>query len=86
MFLRQFITLLFTVLQFLILVRVIMSWVNPYPRYDNPIMSFVWQVTEPILGPLRRVATFGMVDLSPFIALIGLQVIESFLLRFISRL
>jgi YggT family protein len=84
MFLRTFVSLLFQILQFAVLLRVIMSWVSPYPNYNNPIMSIIWQVTEPILAPIRRFATFGMVDMSPFIALIGLQVIESFIMRFLS--
>jgi YggT family protein len=50
----------------LILVRVVFSWVSPYP--NNSVYRFVFRVTEPILGPVRRrlPAVSGM-DLSPLV-------------------
>jgi YggT family protein len=49
-----------------ILVRVVFSWISPYP--NNSVYRFVVQVTEPILGPVRRrlPAVSGM-DLSPLV-------------------
>ncbi len=74
---------LLQVLFFLILARVIMSWIplftqKPLP-YDNPIVRFVHQVTEPLLSPIRRFAMIGMIDLSPLVLIIVLQVITSVL-------
>ena len=37
----------------IIVVRALLSWVNP-DRY-NPIVRFLYQVTEPVLRPIRRV-------------------------------
>ncbi|MDE2969017.1 MAG: YggT family protein, partial [Chloroflexota bacterium] len=54
---------------FVIFIRSILSWfpMSPY----NPIKSALDQITEPVLGPLRRyLPTFGMLDLSPMIAII----------------
>lgn len=81
MFLETFIVLLFQILQFAILIRVIMTWVSPNPRRDNPLIDFLWQITEPILAPIRRFGTFGMLDLSPIIALILLRLVEQFILQ-----
>ena len=66
-----------------ILIRVLLSWlpmagirIDPY----NPIIQFLFQVTDPILEPLRRYTTIGMIDLSPIVALIGLGFIERILI------
>ena len=62
-----------------IFVRVILSWFPISP--DSPLASvyrFVYAVTEPVLGPIRRVmpgvGVGGMgLDFSPIIVLLGLQ-------------
>lgn len=59
---------------FAIFIRSIMSWfpISPY----NPIRVALDQITEPVLGPLRRyLPTFGMLDLSPMVAIITIIVI-----------
>jgi len=86
MFLQSFIVLLFRILQFAIFLRIILSWVSPVPRHGSPIHDILWQITEPILGPLRRYTTFGMIDLSPLVALVGMQIIEGFLLQLVARI
>jgi YggT family protein len=62
-----------------ILARVILSWlpmagvrIDPY----NPLIRFLFRITDPILEPIRRFATFGMVDFSPIVALILLEVVR----------
>ena len=60
---------------FTILIRVIMSWVNPNP--NNPIYIVLAQLTEPLLRPVRRIIPImGGFDLSPLVVLILLQVIS----------
>ncbi|HEV2966720.1 MAG TPA: YggT family protein [Candidatus Dormibacteraeota bacterium] len=50
----------------LILVRVVFSWTNPYP--NNSVYRFVYQVTEPILAPVRhRLPPMSGMDLSPLV-------------------
>jgi YggT family protein len=64
-----------------LLVRVIMSWVPPTPGTTYAqIYSFVWNVTEPVLGPVRRALPpmrVGMMalDLSPLIVIVGGQLL-----------
>ena len=67
--------------------RVILSFVipmagsNPHPILIS-INRVVNQITEPILGPIRRVLpTFGMFDFSPMVALVILWVIRTVLER-----
>ena len=82
-FLRFFIPLLFNLCSFLILARVLLSWVNVNP--SNPIVLFIYGVTEPILQPLRKVLpAIGTMDISPIAALILLQILESLIMSVIN--
>ena len=54
----------------LILVRVVFSYISPYP--NNAVYRFVFQVTEPILGPVRRrLPPISGIDLSPLVVTLG---------------
>ena len=70
----NFLQLLAFVLWLLLITRVVMSWTNP--RGGGGLTAFVYQVTEPILAPIRRVLppTAG-VDWSPLVAMLILGVI-----------
>ncbi len=75
--LANFIGLLINALTFAILGRVVMSWVTmfaPTSPAVQAINQLLYQATEPVLAPLRRVIpSMGMFDLTPMIALILLQ-------------
>ena len=74
----RLVQLFFQLLNLAILARVLLLWINVNP--NNPAVSFLYQVTEPILGPLRRyIPPLGMIDITPIIAIILLQVVEQFL-------
>lgn len=80
-----FVSILARVLNLAILARVLLSWI-PLDR-DNAIVRIVYDVTEPILGPIRRVLPpLGGLDLSPIVALILIQVLERVLLTIIAGL
>jgi YggT family protein len=75
------ISLAFQLLQFLILIRVLLSWVNTNPyrsRIDHPAVRLLYQITDPVLEPLRRLIppVGGTVDISPVVALIGLEIVR----------
>lgn len=76
-----FIQLLAYLLWFLLLARVVMSWTNP--RGGGGLVAFVYQATEPILSPIRRLLppTAG-IDWSPLIAILLLGVV----LRVVTRI
>lgn len=63
----------------IVIVRALLSWVNPDPR--NQVVIFLRRMTDPVLYfirrniPLPRIA----VDLSPIILLIGLMLIDTFI-------
>jgi YggT family protein len=78
-FLITFVELFFRILQFAILVRVLLSWINPNPYH--PLVQILYQITDPILVPIRRIIPpFGMLDLSPIVAFIVLDILERVIL------
>ncbi len=79
--LAQAVELILTVYYWLILVRALISWVNPDPW--NPIVKFLERATEPVLAPIRRaIPAFNVgIDLSPLIAFMILLFLKSFLVR-----
>lgn len=73
-FAYAFVEVLANALTLAIFVRVILSWI----RVELPLGlgPFVFSVTEPILGPIRRaLPAMGGMDFSPFLALLLLQYI-----------
>ncbi len=73
-FLRVFVQLLVTVLFVIVTGRVQISWVNP--SFQGPVARFLFETTEPLLAPIRRLLPqTGMVDLSPMILGIALLIL-----------
>ena len=72
---------IFAILDLFVWARVILSWV-PHNQY-NEITRTVYNLTEPLLRPLRDlIPTSSMgIDISPFILLLALNMAESFALR-----
>ena len=73
--LYNFIDILFTLLELSIFARVLLSWfrLSPY----HPVVNFIYQITEPILRPLRNIIPpLGMLDISPIVALILIYIIR----------
>ncbi len=67
--------ILFTTYTFMLLLRVFGSW---FPRFaQSAFMRFIASYTDPYLNVFRRVIPpIGMMDLSPMIAFISLQLIQ----------
>jgi YggT family protein len=80
-FIEAFINVLAGALTLAIFVRVILSWI-PNARLPFGLGEFVFNVSEPILAPIRRAMPFfGGIDFSPFIALVVIQLVSSVILR-----
>ncbi len=77
-FVSHFLNILSTVLYFGILARVLMSWIKVGPGSPFvPLLRLIYAITEPILGPIRRVLPkTGMFDFSPIVALLLLDLIR----------
>jgi YggT family protein len=79
-FLEAFVNVLAQALVLAIFVRVIMSWVPM--RLPLGLNELVWNVTEPVLAPIRRYMPIaGGMDFSPLIALVLIQIIASIIRR-----
>ena len=68
----------FEFLNYMILIRVFLSWFNFNPK--NKIVILIYQLTDPVLEPVRKLTSklglnVGMVDFSPIIALLFLYYI-----------
>jgi YggT family protein len=73
--------LVLTALSFAIIANAILSWL-PIDRYNNPLIRILDQIVEPILDPLRRIIPpIGMMDITPIVALIIIQVLQAILPR-----
>lgn len=70
-----------TILNWLIIIRALISWVNPDPY--NPIVQFLYKTTEPLLAPFRKlVPAYRMgLDISPIFALVFIWFLKLFLVR-----
>jgi YggT family protein len=77
---RMLVSWTFTLLKAAIVVRVISSWlpISPYSKW----VHWSYRISEPMLAPLRRVVpNLGGLDITPILAYILLNIIESFLFR-----
>lgn len=70
-----------TIYIWLIIGRALISWVNPDPY--NPIVTFLYRVTEPVLAPIRRwIPPRGMgIDISPIIVILVIYFLQMFLVK-----
>ncbi len=67
-----------TIYMWIIIISALLSWVNPDPY--NPIVRFLYSVTEPVLHPIRRRLGFSMgVDISPLIVILVIMFIKYFI-------
>lgn len=76
--LQSALSIFFQIIDFLILIRVVLSWI---PMMKNTFTELVFVLTEPILGPVRRMLRNsplggGMLDFSPVIALFLLMLVQ----------
>jgi YggT family protein len=77
-FLIYFINLLAQVITLLVIVKVILSYfMSPY----HPIRETIDRIVNPLLDPIRRVMPpTGMIDFSPLVLLVLMQILRSVLI------
>lgn len=77
---------LFNIYELILVARVLMSWI---PTLDptHPVVSFVYNVTEPVLRPIRNLMPAGlMIDFSPMIVFLFLPLVKSIVIIFLQSL
>jgi YggT family protein len=60
------------------LIYSMLSWIPNIDR-SHPAIQFLYQITEPVLDPLRRLIPplGGMIDISPMVAMIACFILSS---------
>jgi YggT family protein len=76
--LASILDLALNIYMWVIIARALLSWVNPDPY--NPIVRFLYNITEPVMGWVRRRVPliFGGLDLSPILILIAIVFLRRF--------
>lgn len=83
--LTELVDLLFKLYIYGIVIQAILSWVNPGTY--NPAVNLLHSITEPVLRPVRRLLPpLGGMDLSPLLAILGLEVLRRLILPLLSML
>ena len=70
---RNLLLAILQVYSWLLLTRVVISWLNPNPR--NELLLMVIKVTDPILKPLSGSVTLGTFDFGPILALFLIRIL-----------
>jgi YggT family protein len=66
----------------IVIISALLSFVRPDPH--NPIVQILYRLTEPALDFIRRkmpFVVFSGVDLSPLVIILGLQLLDNFMMR-----
>lgn len=60
-----------------VIIRALISWVSPDP--GNPFVRVLYEITEPVLRPIRRRLPMTGIDLSPVIVILAIMFLQRFL-------
>ena len=66
----------------IVIISALLSFVRPDPH--NPVVQILHRLTEPVLGFIRQkmpFVVFSGIDLSPLVVILGLQLIDNFMMR-----
>ncbi|MEK6775375.1 MAG: YggT family protein [bacterium] len=77
--------MIITVYIWIVIISALISWVNPDPY--NPVVRFLKGATDPVLYRIRRyLPVFGGIDFSPFVLILVLYFMDSFVVKTLSDL
>jgi YggT family protein len=76
----QILDIVLDIYKWIIIISAVISWVNPDPY--NPIVRFLYSVTNPVLRPIRRIVggRLGPIDISPIIVILAIIFVQRFLI------
>ncbi len=77
----QVLSVVFTLYMWIIIIRALLSWVNPDPY--NPIVQFLYSITEPLLYRVRQYLPGSNVgiDFAPIIVILVIMFLQTFLVQ-----
>jgi YggT family protein len=82
----QFINVVIGIYIWVVIIAALITWVQPNPY--NPIVRFLWNVTEPVYRWIRRYIPtfFGGFDIAPIILILALQFLQILINNIIAAL
>ncbi len=66
----------------IVIISALLSFVRPDP--SNPIVQTLYRLTEPVYAFIRKkipFVVFSGIDLSPLVIILGLQFLDTFMMR-----
>jgi YggT family protein len=85
LFIARVLSELLTVYFWIVIVATLLTWVNPDPY--NPIVRFLYSITEPVFDWLRErlPVVFGGIDFSPLIVIFVIAFLQQYLIPTLVR-
>ncbi len=78
-------SMVFKMLYFLLVIRIILSWF-PMDPFNN-VVTTVNAITDPLLAPFRKLPLqIGMIDLTPMVAFLAISFLDHFVVGVLSQL
>lgn len=72
--------LILDIYKWVVIVAALITWVNPDPY--NPIVRFLYSVTEPLLRPIKKLIGYRLqFDFSPVVLILAIVFLQTFLVR-----
>jgi len=86
MALAQLLDFLLSAYLWIVIGRAVISWVNADP--SNPVVRFLYEITEPLLSRIRRwiPVSMGGIDFSPMILIMAIMFLQSFLVATLKQM
>jgi YggT family protein len=79
--------LIHRIIQILVVVVIVQAVLSFFMSPFHPIRQTIDRIVEPMLAPIRRIIPpVGMLDFSPLVLIIILQILDSVLTRFLYSL
>ncbi|GLR64818.1 YggT family protein [Marinospirillum insulare] len=70
---------------FMLIISIVLSWVAPQASHPGAVL--VYQLTEPVMAPVRRIIpSLGGLDLSPIFVFLGINLLSSLLVGTLAQL
>src|SRR5690554_2618477 len=70
---------------FMLIISIVLSWVAPQSNHPGAVL--VYQLTEPVMAPVRRVIpSLGGLDLSPIFVFLGINLLSSLLVGTLAQM
>jgi YggT family protein len=80
MAIRQILDFAFSAVYLMLMVRILISWI-PHNRF-HPLVSLLYQYTDPILKPFQNIFPSSMgIDFSPILAFLFLGILKNILFQ-----